>query len=476
MGDGGGHILHCAKPSDYDIVITTLFMRLYKQQARFALYTCALPGIAAMKPMEKYLPANYGDMWLYFTGEQCTILLQEDRMKEISRVFLNRVQGAFPEEWVRTFHEIDEALTRASREVSLSNLESLSLDELLSHYRKIIALQLAMWDLTIFIDALDAGGDADEIERIRLQYGFTPDEVQTLLSPTEPSYISFWERSLFEVKEGRLTARDVAEKFFWYGTDYVRLIDITEEGVLLAADQAHAPLVQNFVAAQTEILGRHALQTNPFGLFQTLALWRDDRKRVNFTGLYGLCKLLGEGLRRQDISTDLLYWLLPSEAEGVFLGSVDREVLAHRKADGTLAALEEDGGIVTLTGDDARKEMDRLSRFLPKKTGECKGMVASKGMAQGTVRVIADPHSLEAARMQEGEILVTGMTRPEFLPLMKKAGAIVTDEGGISCHAAIVARELQKPCIIGTKNATEIFKTGDEVEVDAEKGIVRKLS
>jgi pyruvate,water dikinase len=67
------------------------------------------------------------------------------------------------------------------------------------------------------------------------------------------------------------------------------------------------------------------------------------------------------------------------------------------------------------------------------------------------------------------------MTRPEFVPLMKKAIAIVTDEGGITCHAAIVSRELKKPCIIGTKVATQVLKDGDMVEVDANSGIVRIL-
>jgi pyruvate,water dikinase len=67
------------------------------------------------------------------------------------------------------------------------------------------------------------------------------------------------------------------------------------------------------------------------------------------------------------------------------------------------------------------------------------------------------------------------MTRPEYISAMKKAAAIVTDEGGITCHAAIVSRELKKPCIIGTKIATKVLKDGDLVEVDADKGIVKIL-
>ena len=72
-----------------------------------------------------------------------------------------------------------------------------------------------------------------------------------------------------------------------------------------------------------------------------------------------------------------------------------------------------------------------------------------------------------------GEILVSPMTTPDFIPAMRKAGAIITDEGGITCHAAIVSRELKKPCIIGTRIATKILKNGDYVKVNATNGIIR---
>ena len=77
--------------------------------------------------------------------------------------------------------------------------------------------------------------------------------------------------------------------------------------------------------------------------------------------------------------------------------------------------------------------------------------------------------------MNAGDILVSIATRPEMLPVMKKAAAIVTDEGGITCHAAIVSRELKIPCIVGTQTATSVLKDGDKVEVDTEKGVVKTL-
>jgi len=104
---------------------------------------------------------------------------------------------------------------------------------------------------------------------------------------------------------------------------------------------------------------------------------------------------------------------------------------------------------------------------------EIKGQPACRGHARGKVRLILDSKSIY--ELQDREILVTEMTTPEYVPAMKKSAAIVTDEGGVTCHAAIVSRELNKPCIIGTKIATQVLKDGDEVEVDAEQGIVRKL-
>jgi len=115
-----------------------------------------------------------------------------------------------------------------------------------------------------------------------------------------------------------------------------------------------------------------------------------------------------------------------------------------------------------------------LQKFLVSFTGnELKGATAYKGMAKGTARIILNP--LKVKIFNKGDVLITGMTRPEFLSLMKKASAFVTDAGGLLSHAAIVARELKKPCILATENASKVIKDGDLVEVDANNGIVRIL-
>ncbi len=104
--------------------------------------------------------------------------------------------------------------------------------------------------------------------------------------------------------------------------------------------------------------------------------------------------------------------------------------------------------------------------------GDLKGYIGNPGYAKGVVKVINDSHN---HNFETGEILVCDITTPDFVPLMKKAAAIITDRGGVLSHAAIIARELGKPCIVGTQNATQILKTGDYIEVDGNRGIVKIL-
>lgn len=101
-----------------------------------------------------------------------------------------------------------------------------------------------------------------------------------------------------------------------------------------------------------------------------------------------------------------------------------------------------------------------------------RGAAASLGMASGPVKVIH--HHEEIDKVKEGEILVTEMTTPDFVPAMKRAKGIVTDTGGRTCHAAIVSRELGIPCVVGTSTATSKLKTGQIVTVDGSKGLVYK--
>jgi phosphohistidine swiveling domain-containing protein len=104
---------------------------------------------------------------------------------------------------------------------------------------------------------------------------------------------------------------------------------------------------------------------------------------------------------------------------------------------------------------------------------EVRGSGAYPGKVKGKAVVVANLDELDNVR--EADILVVHATNVNFVPALKKVSAIVTEEGGILSHAAIISRELRIPAVIGTKTATKVFKDGDFIEVDAEKGIVRRV-
>lgn len=163
------------------------------------------------------------------------------------------------------------------------------------------------------------------------------------------------------------------------------------------------------------------------------------------------------------ITFDDLLWC--TVEEGCRLVRGELHIVPHRNTNFTVK-VDETGYAVTFSDDAVRSEAMTLST-----EQEISGMVAHRGKVQGIARVVRTPR--EASKVMSGDILVATMSTPDFLPAMQRAAAFVTDIGGITSHAAIVSRELKKPCIIGTKIATQVLHDGDLVEVDADNGVVR---
>ncbi|MBI2529990.1 MAG: phosphoenolpyruvate synthase [Candidatus Diapherotrites archaeon] len=115
-----------------------------------------------------------------------------------------------------------------------------------------------------------------------------------------------------------------------------------------------------------------------------------------------------------------------------------------------------------------KSEEERIEKEIAQGNAVASGLGASPGIAIGRIKII--PSVSDVAKLEKGEILVTRMTSPDWVPTMRKAAAIVTDEGGLTCHAAIVSRELGIPCIVGTENATEKLQDGMLATVDGYSG------
>jgi len=104
-----------------------------------------------------------------------------------------------------------------------------------------------------------------------------------------------------------------------------------------------------------------------------------------------------------------------------------------------------------------------------------RGTIANQGKVIGKAKIIFSP-SKDGHKLKKGDILVTSMTNLDFIPLMSKAAAIVTDEGGLLCHAAIISREMKKPCIVGTNIATKVLKDNDKILVNANHGVIKIIN
>ncbi|RLF93261.1 hypothetical protein DRN50_07530 [Thermococci archaeon] len=151
---------------------------------------------------------------------------------------------------------------------------------------------------------------------------------------------------------------------------------------------------------------------------------------------------------------------------------IDKSMIATRKKKYTIHFTSEK--VIYYVSPSADEFLGSQQFYEPEEKIERKsieGTVACRGKVRGIAKIVLNLSDMKKVR--EGEILVAHETTPDFLPVMEKASAFVTDEGGLSCHAAIVAREMGRPCIVGTKIATKVLKDGDFIEVDAVNGIIK---
>ena len=188
---------------------------------------------------------------------------------------------------------------------------------------------------------------------------------------------------------------------------------------------------------------------------------------------YASRPLFEECARRLGISLMQLKRLMPHEIiNSLKSGKVDKKLIQQRYK---LCVVHMEGKTrEVLIGQKAEKFIKE--NVLVAKSGpveDVRGMCANPGCVSGKVKIVKTIKDVK--EKDKDFILVTPMTTPELVPVIHRVKAIITDEGGITCHAAIVAREMDKPCIIGTKTATKVLKNGDLVKVDADKGVVKIL-
>jgi len=275
--------------------------------------------------------------------------------------------------------------------------------------------------------------------------------------------------------------RNHLEKYSWLNCKFLRYTPYKEEEIIERIVNIPNPgeelkKIENNARILEEELNTFLQQIKQDGSLlraiedmQTICFLRTNRVEAINYGCFNIHWLFEEIGKFLNIDSKRVPFYLYGE---LIEGLENKKVVDVEERTKEYVIIAKEGSIKILTGVEAEKVKNEFETDTPSKV--VKGLIASKGIAQGTVRIIKS--ASEINKLNRGEVLVTPMTTPDFVMAMEKAGAIITDLGGLTSHAAIISRELGIPCIVGTENVTKILKDGDFVVVDAlEKGEVLKV-
>lgn len=343
-----------------------------------------------------------------------------------------------------------------------------------------------------FIECVDpfTEGLADYFRgKYKLSISEAQEVISILSTPSERSFLTEEKIYFYKLCLGKISVGDYLEKFYWINSNYRESIDL---GLVLLKKKVSQELKtkgragvrrelretlgkeKKLVVDQKIIYKKIKLDKKDKVLFELLRQFArhiDIRKESMLQNTYARDKFLKNICGRTPYSLRNLRAMRNDEILKVLAGGkVNLREIGMRHKLSVIYYTPKTGTIYY--GKAAQKLYDAyLSQFASK---EIRGTVVS-GLGEIIKGKVSRVMDVRRDKFTPGTILVTSMTRPEFMPLVRQAKALVTDEGGLTCHAAIVSRELGIPCIVGTKNATRVLKSGDLVEVDANKGVVRKI-
>lgn len=313
----------------------------------------------------------------------------------------------------------------------------------------------------------------------------------TATAPVHQSFINQAEIDLLKIatQQSKQSIADYQQHYFWINNNYTDAYVLPEQHFahqLTAWKTSKKNLKVELIRLvntpkvnslrKRDLFKRFKFSTQLKSLIkisEDFSWWQDERKKATYLNIHMAMELVKEVAKRVGYEVDELRYATASEVQLLLKGhGPSRAELKERRKLSVVIMTRE--GLFIETGKQAEALRNQMfGHYAVDETQDVRGLSACLGRVIGTVKVVKSVK--EMSKVQAGDILVAVMTRPDYVPAMRKAAAIVTNEGGITSHAAIVSRELGIPCIIGTKIATEVFHDGDLIEVNANHGWVRKV-
>lgn len=423
--------------------------------------------------------------WMYAAQE----------MQETRRVLLGQVEKdlGFVDSFYKKYRAGWEAFDRAAKDEEKVDLAELSNEEIVDHVLALIDAG-GKQGHGYGMDCLLALSHDDWFKEYLEKYighEIPETELAFLRESTRRTFVNEYRLRLLEAAAQQALGEDVGEKindivrdYYWVENNYLRAVPKTVEQV--RAEMAHFtdPIreyeeergrLEKTIAQKQAWLEKN--NASPVArAFMTMAdnciYIQDCRKQVVLRLNHFIFKYVTELAERLQFPREQALYVMFFELKDFIKNPTPFLARAQERQKGCLMLVDKDGLGIFSRAEIADLDLSTFFQDYSKIT-EVKGTVASPGKVSGRACVVLG--SDQFAQFQAGDVLITNQTTPDFVPLMKKAVAIIAEQGGVTSHAAIVSRELGIPCLVGVKNAMNVFASGGMVEVDAVAGVIKKI-
>ncbi|TSC87852.1 MAG: Uncharacterized protein G01um10147_355 [Microgenomates group bacterium Gr01-1014_7] len=446
-------------------------------------------GISGFE-MEKVLGYGYSIILNSYRNGYCEMHYLSADLKRIwERVKENlKKDSKYVEKIASKYFKIFEKHEKLFKQMDKLNLSKLEEPELIQLLKNCSQASIDAVGVAHIVDPIGIGSEVEFKQKLLSEIKNKDKFNEYFSILTTPLKLSFLGREEEDLRKiGNLTGikRKKAlklhlKKYSWVNNSYAGPTEITLTSLsrrlnLLNKEKVKPKLLK------TELINELSLSKEIKDLIAVIdfsTIWQDRRKKNVLISISYFSKVLEEVSKRISIPSKLLYFFGIEDFNSInsfkdikkFKGELEE------RTKGVFFLLDQ-GQEFEVCGQDYQtlyKIYSEVEKGQSRPVEDIHGSVANRGTALGKVVICKDLESIQ--KVETGNVIVASMTRPEFMPALKKASAIVTDEGGVTCHAAILSRELGIPAIIGTKIATRILRDGMKVEVRANHGIVRIIS
>lgn len=478
------------------------------------------------KEKRKPKGTEFMDLLVIYTGGTADWHINMKDIRRIANIFIlkSKKEANISQRLIEKWEEDEKKYYQKCQEIDQLNLSPLSDNELLRLYQDLLDVYLKWFSMTSIIDGFALGSDEfinnainKHLEKLGIEKGkgkiFAKLTAPTAISfvnegeisllkvalaiQSKPALFKFFQNNnpsqiLKEIKKYPEISKQLQKhqkKYFWLRNNYVTNHIITIEEFILELKKIFSGKVgikkrlqdlinqpQSNKKKKKSLIAKLKIPLylqNLIEISEDFTTWQDQRKKSTFFATHYFSLILTEITKREPYTLEELKFFMPDEIMALLqhCGRYPSRKEAQERVKYSLFYYR-DKYYEVFTGKGAKDILGEIFGEEKKRgVNDFRGMTACPGQITGRVRIIKS--AKEVNKIQKGEILVAVMTRPDYIMGIKKASAIVTNEGGLTCHAAIVSRELNIPCIIGTRIATEVLKDGDLVYVDANHAVVK---